>query len=265
MQHLGVNVLRYRLLGPITLLDGGQELTIGAPKVELLFATLLIRANQVVGFNQLITEIWNEAPPRRANAALHVYVSQLRKFLQPADDPNPVVTQAPGYLLRTDDERDIAEFQRLLSNGRTLHMQGRYEEADAGLTAALDLWRGPALGDLQGNGPIVRGFVAWAEAARLECLELQIDTRLAMGRHRMVVGDLYRLISEYPLREAFYRQLMLALYQADLQADALRIYQSARALLDAELGVEPCHSLRRLHQEILLGDKLPAHLTALVG
>ncbi len=261
--------MRYRLLGPVTLSDNGQELTISAPKVELLFATLLVRANHVVGFNQLITEIWGERPPRRANAALHVYVSQLRKFLRPADGPNPVITRAPGYLLRAgsgrDDGRDITEFQRLLSQGRTLHLAGRHEDADADLTAALGLWRGPALGDVADNGPIVRGFVGWAEAARLECLELQIDSRLAMGGHRMVVGDLYRLISEYPLREAFYRQLMLALYQADLQADALRIYQSARDVLNAELGVEPCHSLRSLHREILLGDKTPAHLIAVAG
>lgn len=264
-----MNWLRYRLLGLVTLSDNDQESTISAPKVELLFATLLIRANHVVGFNQLITEIWGEQPPRRANAALHVYVSQLRKFLRPAHGPNPVVTRAPGYLLRTDGEqdgeRDIAEFQRLLSQGRALYLAGRHEDADADLTAALDLWRGPALGEVAGNGPIIRGFVAWAEAARLECLELQIDTRLAMGRHRMVVGDLYRLISEYPLRETFYRQLMLALYQADQQADALAIYQSARDVLDAELGVEPCQRLRTLHREILLGDKSPAHLIALAG
>ncbi|MGW4211304.1 AfsR/SARP family transcriptional regulator [Lentzea sp. NPDC004789] len=224
--------------------------------MELLFAALAIRANQVVSFHQLTTEIWGDDPPRRASAALHVYISQLRKLLQPSEGgPAPIVTQAPGYLLHTTGEQDFSTFDRLLTSGRALLAQCRHAEAETDLTAALELWRGPALGDAQGNGPIVRGFVAWAEAARLECTELQIDARLALGSHRMVIGDLYRLISEHPLREAFYRQLMLALYQADLRADALRVYRSARATLASELGVEPCLRLRRLHQQILLGDQ----------
>lgn len=228
---------------------------ISAPKVELLFATLAIRANQVVSLHQLTTEIWGDDPPRRANAALHVYISQLRKFLQPPGGPATIVTRAPGYLLRTTGEEDFTAFDRLLTSGRALLAEGRHAEAEADLAAALELWRGPALGDAQGNGPVIRGFVAWAEAARLECTELLIDARLALGAHRMVIGELYRLISEHPLREAFYRQLMLALYQADLQADALRVYQSARAVLASELGVEPCRRLRNLHQQILLGDQ----------
>jgi DNA-binding SARP family transcriptional activator len=239
-----------------------EEVAISAPKVELLLATLLIRADETVSSTQLISEIWGEAPPRRVNAALHVYVSQLRKFLPtPAAKPNPLVTEAPGYRLHVGDDRDVTAFQRHLSAGRALYQQGRFAEADADLTAGANLWSGSTLGDAQGNGPIVRGFVAWAEAARLECLELQVDTRLAMGKHRMVVGDLYRLVSENPLREAFYRQLMLALYQADLRVDALRTYQTARAVLNAELGVEPCHSLRELHHAILLGDRAPDELT----
>ncbi|PRY34891.1 AfsR/SARP family transcriptional regulator [Umezawaea tangerina] len=236
---------------------------ISAPKIELLLATLLIRAGHVVGFNQLIAELWGENPPRRADAALHVYVSQLRKLLRGDHDrPSPLVTRAPGYLLHVDEERDITRFQRRLATGRALHRHGRHAEADAELTAALDLWHGPALGDVQGNGPVIRGFAASAEEARLECLELRIDTRLAMGGHRMVVGDLYGLISEYPLRETFYRQLMLALYQTDLQADALRVFRTARTVLDEELGVSPCRSLRDLHQAILRGDRNPPVLTA---
>jgi DNA-binding SARP family transcriptional activator len=231
--------------------DQHEESVISAPKVELLFATLAIRANQVVSLHQLTTEIWGDDPPRRANAALHVYISQLRKFLQPPGGPATIVTRAPGYLLRTTGEQDFTAFDRLLTSGRALLAEGRHAEAEADLTAALELWRGPALGDAQGNGPVIRGFAAWAEAARL-----------ALGAHRMVIGELYRLISEHPLREAFYRQLMLALYQADLQADALRVYQSARAVLASELGVEPCRRLRNLHQQILLGDQTQLDLAS---
>jgi len=55
---------------------------------------------------------------------------------------------------------------------------------------------------------------------------------------------------------------MLALYRAGRQAEALRTYQSARAHLAAELGIEPGRSLTRLEEQILLQDPeldLPEH------
>jgi DNA-binding SARP family transcriptional activator len=109
------------------------------------------------------------------------------------------------------------------------------------------------LGDLR-NGPIVDGFVTWMMESRMECLEMLADAHLRVGRHRELVGRLYSLTAENPLREAFYRQLMLALYRSERQADALKVYQSARATLNDELGLEPCKALRDLHQAILAED-----------
>lgn len=248
--------MEYRILGPIRVLDEGRETYLNARKVQGLLAALLIRADQIVSVDQLITEIWHEDPPRRANASLHVYVSQVRKFLaRPGSTGSGLVTRVPGYLLSLGENTlDVHEFQQRMTSGRNHLLMGRLEQADRELSAALGLWRGRALGELTGDGPIIQGFVAWAEEARLECLELQIETRLAMGQHRQLVGPLFQLISEIPMRETFYRQLMLALYQADRQADALRVYQSARITLNDELGVEPCRALRDLQRAILVGD-----------
>src|SRR6185503_18952705 len=115
------------------------------------------------------------------------------------------------------------------------------------------LWRGPALGDLRA-GPIVEGFVTWLAEARLECLEMLADSHLELGRHRELVGRLYSLTAEHPLREAFYRQLMLALYRSERQADALKVYQMARKTLNEELGLEPCRSVQDLQRAILTAD-----------
>ncbi|WP_328722916.1 AfsR/SARP family transcriptional regulator [Streptomyces sp. NBC_00247] len=248
--------MEYRILGPIRVLDEGHETYLNARKVQTLLAALLIKADQIVSVDQLIAEIWHEDPPRRVNASLHVYVSQVRKFLtRPGSGGSGLVTRVPGYQLSLGENTlDVREFQRRMTAGRNHLLMGRLEQADRGFGAALGLWRGRALGELSGDGPIIQGFTVWAEEARLECLELQIETRLAMGQYRQVVGPLFQLISEIPMRETFYRQLMLALYQADRQADALRVYQSARSTLNAELGVEPCQALRDLQHAILVGD-----------
>jgi DNA-binding SARP family transcriptional activator len=208
-----------------------------------------------VTIDQLITEIWGEAAPRRATAALYVYVSQLRKFLSRSRPyTEPISTRPQGYqLLIGADEFDLYDFQRMASLGREHMRQQRHEQAVAEFAGALHMWRGQAL-ERARRGPIFESFVAWLDEARLECLEMLIDARLVLGRDREVIPGLYSLTAEHPLREVFYRQLMLALYRSERQADALRVYQTARRVLHDELGLEPCRALQDLQRSILMAD-----------
>ncbi len=242
--------MRYEVLGPLRVVKDGEVLGLSARKMEIVLAALLIRADQVVSVEQLITEVWGGSRPRRVHAALYVYISQLRKMLG-AGSPSPIVTRAPGYLLRTGtDEFDLHVFQRLADEGRAHARDGRHEEARAAFAAALGLWRGPALGELR-EGPIINGFAIWLEENRLECNELLVESSLRLGRHRELVSGLQRLIGEHPLHEAFYRQLMLALWRCERRADALTVYQTARTTLSRELGLEPGIRLRELQRSIL--------------
>src|SRR5947208_9070278 len=242
--------LKYEILGSLRIGDGqGTFATLTARKMEILLATLLIRAEEVVSIDQLTTEIWGGNPPRRAGAALHVYVSQLRKFLKrPGRDDSPIVTRAPGYTFRLgQDELDLHEFQKLMSNGRSLARAGNFEEAVVSLEDALALWRGPVLGELR-DGPMINGFANWLGEIRLECVELLVSSNLMLDRHQEVIAWLHSLIAEHPLHERFYQQLMLALYRSGRRADALKVYQTAREQLMAELGLEPCAPLRDLQR-----------------
>ena len=73
-----------------------------------------------------------------------------------------------------------------------------------------------------------------------------------------LIDELEGLVGEYPYRERLWRQLMLALYRAERQADALAAYRRARAVLDEELGLEPGEELQRLEQAILRHEVPPA-------
>lgn len=247
--------MRYEVLGQLQVRDDERASFISAPKIETLLAVLLVRSGQVVTHDQLIAEIWGDGPPRRVMAGLHVYVSQLRKFLTSAGQPKcPIVTSPAGYQLRLgQDELDCEIFLRLVQTGRENAAQQRDEQARYCFERGLTLWRGPALADLS-YGPILEGFATCLLEARLECTELLIDCQLRLGRHREVVGQLYTLIAEHPLREAFRRQLMLALYRSERTADALNAYQAARRALHDELGLEPCRSLQNLQRAILTAD-----------
>ncbi|MEV4976735.1 AfsR/SARP family transcriptional regulator [Streptomyces scopuliridis] len=248
--------MKYELLGSLRVADCTRTSFISARKIELLLASLLIRADQIVSIDQLSNEIWGDAPPRRAMAALHVHISQLRKFLREVTGgSNPVVTRSPGYvmLLEPGDELDVVAFQRFVTLGRGAMRRGQHEMASEAFGTALGMFRGPVLGNLRG-GPIVDDFVAWADEDRLECIEMKNDVDLTLGRHRELIASLYSLVAEYPLREAFHRQLMLALYRAERQGDALMVFHHARDILDRELGVEPARALRDLYQAILVAD-----------
>ena len=228
--------MEFRILGPLEVVADGATLDVGGPKQRTLLAALLLEANRVVSCDRLIDALWEEAPPEKAQKALHVYVSQLRKLL----GSERLETKAPGYLLRVEpDELDLERFERL-------HDEERFHEA-------LALWRGPPLADFAYHR-FAAADIERLEERRLACLEERIERDLAAGQHAQLVGELEALVKEHPLRERPRLQLMLALYRSGRQAEALELYQDARRALVEELGIEPGRALRELHQAILRQD-----------
>ena len=214
--------------------------------MRALLAFLLLHANEPVSSDRLIDEVWGPTPAKTAGASLQNYVSRLRKAI----GADLLLSQPAGYMLRVDPERfDLARFERLTAESRGADPRERAEK----LRAALALWRGPALEDLAFE-PFARDEVGRLEEARLAALEQRIDADLELGSAGELVGELEQLVAEQPLRERFRSQLMLALYRAGRQADALEAYQDARSVLMDELGLEPSEELRALQHAILEQD-----------
>ena len=147
-------------------------------------------------------------------------------------------------------------FERLLDAGRRSNAAGKPQEALQALTAALVLWRGDALGDLAYE-EFARPDAERLDELRLVAIEERIDAELALGRHDTLIAELEALSARHPLRERLLGQLMLALYRAGRQAEALRVYSDARNRLVDELGIEPGPALRELEQAILRQDSAP--------
>ncbi|MGP4029195.1 AfsR/SARP family transcriptional regulator [Actinomadura sp. 3N407] len=218
--------------------------------------SLLVRNGQVVSLDQLTQELWGEAPPVRADASLHVYVSQLRKVLNKFSlNRDVITTRAPGYILNLGrDELDLDLFVALLEKGHLQMSMHDHAGASESLTQALGLWREPVHGSSY-EGPIIREFANWADELRVECVELLARSLLVSDQAREAIRILYSLITEYPLREDFYALLMEALSRSGRRADALEVYQTARKRIRDELGLEPCRFLQET-QEFVLNDRL---------
>jgi predicted ATPase/DNA-binding SARP family transcriptional activator len=250
--------MRFGILGPLQVIgDDGRELALGGRMPRTVLAILLLRANEVVSSDRLVEELWAGAPPASSAKGLHVHVSRLRRALA-AGHPDPggerVLTASGGYLLRiAPDELDVERCTRLIGEGHALLAAGRPDQALAALSGALELWRGDALADFQYDA-FAQGEIARLGELRVAVLEERITTEMLLGREAQVLGELERLVRDYPYRERLRGQLMLALYRTGRQADALAAYRAARSVLVDELGIEPSVELRQLHEAILAQD-----------
>ncbi|MGB2874368.1 MAG: BTAD domain-containing putative transcriptional regulator [Gaiellaceae bacterium] len=259
--------MEFRILGPLEVVEDGRPLALGNLKERMVLAVLLLHANEFVSRERLVDELWGASPPATARKAVNVYVSKLRKTLT-RDDRDPIATADGGYRLSVDPDRlDAAQLQDLLATARERVATGELEAAAELLRQALALWRGTALAGLQPESH-GRDEVAQLDELRLKALMDRIDCDLALGRHEEAVGELQVLVREHPLRERLRAQLMLALYRADRQAEALEVYQQAREVLVEELGIEPSPGLQRLQKGILIQDpalEVPAGIAAPSG
>lgn len=245
--------LELRILGPPEILAGGRPLALGGAKQRTLLAMLALHANRVVSADDLIDALWDGAPPATAPSQLQAQVSSLRSVLAHGSASGSLVTQAPGYLLRVGPGRlDLESFERACAAARSALAEHRPAEAAARFGAALALWRGPALGGLDAR--CLRAEVARLEEMRMVAIEGRIDAELAAGRHADVVAELLALVGAHPLRERLRALLMVALYRAGQQAQALVVYREGRRRLVDELGLEPGVQLRGVEQAILTAD-----------
>ena len=273
-------MIEFRVLGPLEVLREGQALALGSTKQRALLAIFLLNANELLSRDRLIQELWGERAPPTAGHTLETYVHRLRKTLQASGD-GVVVTRPGGYLFRLDPHTlDLHVFERLLAEGRAAAEAGAPERAAAKLREALSLWRGRPLADVEYE-PSAAERASRLDELRLDALEERIAADLAAGGGRELVAELEALIAAHPLRERPRGQLMLALYRAGRQADALEVYRDARRVLIDELGIEPGPALQELQRAILVQEsglhaqpperteradaKARAHSTSFVG
>jgi len=252
-QRLAQRTPEYRILGPLEAEVDGRQLELGPPKQRALLVALLVRCGEAVPVERLIDDLWPENPPETARHAIQVYVSRLRRLLDPPNAPTQIVAHSRAYELQVAPEAvDLSCFQELVQRGRA-EIAGDPRTAATLVGEAVGLWRGRALADLDGEAG-VREVVLELEELRRDALELQVEAELASGQAGELVPKLKRLVGDYPAHEAFQAQLILALYRSGRQQDALDQYGRARDALLHELGLEPGPHLRELQAAILRQD-----------
>jgi DNA-binding SARP family transcriptional activator len=245
--------MRFRILGPLEVLSPDGWTAISAAKWRSLLACLLVRPGQLVTTENLIFELWGDAPPGTANNLVSIYVHQLKKVIGDTER-RILVYRAPGYMLRVaPGDLDIQQFESLAMEGRGALAAKDPERAAERLGEALGLWRGPLLADVPPTLMIETHARRVAELW-FTTTELRLEADLACGRAAQVIPELHGLVTEHPLRERFWALLMRALEGAGRRAEALEAYAQLREVIADELGVDPGSELQRLYAELLAAD-----------
>ncbi|HET9345502.1 MAG TPA: BTAD domain-containing putative transcriptional regulator [Candidatus Limnocylindrales bacterium] len=239
------------MLGPIEIVSATGSGPVAAPKVRALLAAVAIHRGRVVSTDELIDALWGESPAVSATKLLQVYVSQLRKLLPPG---LRITTHAGGYVLDTaPDALDAAVFEQLVTEARQAWSAGNAALTASLLRRAMALWRGPAYADVRYEE------FARPEAERLETLRsLSIadlaEAELRLGRYADVLVDLQGRLTTDPTDERLAALAMRAAYVVAGPAEAMGVFETARAAIAEELGDEPGPELLDLRERIARRD-----------
>ncbi|HWR84354.1 MAG TPA: BTAD domain-containing putative transcriptional regulator [Rhodoglobus sp.] len=237
--------MRLRVLGPLESASGPVQ----PGRTATLLALLAIHEGRPVSLSRLMEQLWGENPPASGVAALHVYVSRLRRQLDGSG--LGVLTHAPGYALTAaEDAVDAWVFRDLARSASSAVAEGRADDALRLARRALELWRGEPFLDV--------AAIEDVETERERLLRVHQDVQHVAARALLALGradeaqPLAETLTELdPLNEGYWRLWMQAQHAAGNSALAISTFERYRASIAETLGIDPSERIRALHLEIL--------------
>ena len=239
----------FLVLGPLAVTSGsGEPVPVRQPQHRAILSVLLLYAGRPCSHTLLVDALWGEKPPQDPVRALLGHICRIRRELRTGDR---LETLRSAYRMDPGvSELDLYRFHELTFRAQRVLAHGDPQCAAATLRAALGCWREPPLADLPSTPEIDADVAQLLEQRRAAETGL-IDLMLALGRHQQVVAGLHRIVTERPLDDRSWAQLLLALYRSGRKSEALAAYSKAREAMIRMLGTEPGRELQRLLAQIL--------------
>lgn len=230
------------MLGPLEVQRDGQRVPVPTGKPAELLARLAVDVGRSVRVEVLLDDLWSEPTARNT---LQSKVSMLRRAL----GRDLIRASDDGYLLDLPpDAVDATVATRLAQQSTAARHSGELARCLDQAGEGLRWFRGEPLVDA---GLWAAPYRSRLNEVRLQLMEDLVAARVGLGAGSELVGELQDLTRSYPLREGFWAALIIALYRAGRQAEALTAYQQVRRLLIDKLGVEPGPELQSIHKDLL--------------
>lgn len=249
-----MSLLRINLFGPLQIFTGEQCCEIRLSRtVQALFACLLLERNRVFPREALAEMLWNEGSDQHTRHNLNTTLWRLRSALE---------KDAPGgkYLVSTHlGEVGINPHSRYWLDVAEFEAQARVtlSQPAAGLSPfqagqmedALQLYR----------GDLMEGFYQnWAINERermrlvyLGCLSHLLNYYRSRHEYTRCLEYGQRILAIDPLREEIHCEMIRAYLAMGRRSEAIGQFETCRALLKAELGIEPYPETLGLYRQIL--------------
>ncbi|MEV6342669.1 BTAD domain-containing putative transcriptional regulator [Actinoplanes sp. NPDC051851] len=264
-------MIEVRVLGTIDARIDGRPVVLGGYQQQAVLAMLVAARGRVVPVDRIIDQLWEDAAPERPQASLQVYISRLRRLLEPdrppRTPPTVLVSEASGYALRLpDDAVDSWAFEQDLRRVQEMRPLGlspaSAEKALTLLRGAMDRWHGRPYEQFADEPWAQASITRLAEAYRV-AQERILVCHMVLGRHGEAVLVAQALTEAEPFRGQAWRLLAIALWANHRSAEALDALRRHRRYLADELGLEPEPALAELERGILeqRGEVLEEALT----
>ncbi len=218
--------MEYRVLGKLEVLRDGHAVDLGAFRQRALLALLLTAPNSVFSTDQIIDGLWGADGGIDKQNALWVYVSGLRKALEPrsrealrrARSCSPAHRATSSRRLRRRSTRSASSgWSPRVGHSPTSTRRPRR-------SCSVRRWRSggaePSRTSPTSRSPRPRSPVSRSCGSRRSRRGSMPISSAGMSRE--LISELETLVRQHPLQERLTGQLMLALYRSARQADALR-------------------------------------------
>lgn len=242
--------MRIQLCGPLVVRDGDlrRDRELPGRQGELLFAYLVVRRGSKVSRDLLVDAIWPLGAPSAADSALSALLSKLRRALGEdwLEGRSDLTLRLPETALV-----DLEAARVGIHRAESATALGRWADAWGPARIALHT---AARGFLPGfETPWIDEVRHELEGIETRALECVAAAGLGLGGPELASAERSgrRLIELSPYNEGGYRYLMEALARRDQVAEALRVYERLRALLQSELGIPPGEAVQNVHARLL--------------
>lgn len=228
-----------------------QETPLPGPRMRILFETLISQAPQDCSADELITAIWDDAPPANPKKALQILVTRARS----ATAGHVIESSAVGYRLGLAfEEVDVLARRQFI-----LAAQSAFDRGDiSGARANLDKARA-----LDGSSAASSARSTELHSAQTDHLAgVPDDIRrlyalifAQQGEYALALPELEKLVGEYDTDEELLAAYFRSLSHVQGPAQALQAFAAYRDRLGSELGMSPGPLLQAVERELLGADE----------
>lgn len=217
----------------------------GTGKTMDLLRILALDNGRFVRASSLIDVLWPDVPPQRGRGSLRTAASRIRSTVG-----HDCLERQNGDLRLVTATVDVDEYRDLVMSARQAAARRAHAETLLLVQAAEAMY----LGDFHASDD----EHSWAVFARTELVQLRLgalsdatQSALEGGRFREALELARSAVHLDPSSERAQRNLMRAHAELGEIGQALRVFETYRARLADELGIDPSRVTRDLHLRLL--------------